>query len=70
LEGESSPHVILSNSYKAALPAYSTIMDKVVKKLAPTQHKTVSHLTLVLLMFWGLLMVWATWLTYLTCGSG
>jgi hypothetical protein len=61
LEGESNLHVVLSNSYKAALPAYSTMMDKIVKKLAPTQHKTLSHLTLVLLAFWGLLMVWATW---------
>jgi hypothetical protein len=62
LEGEGNLHVVLSNSYNAALPAYSTIMDKIVKKLAPTQHKTLSHLTLVLLVFWSVLMVWATWL--------
>ena len=63
LEEEGNLHVLLGNSYKAALPAYSTIMDKIVKKLAPTQHKTLSHLTLVLLVFWGVLMVWGAWLT-------
>jgi hypothetical protein len=63
LEGEENLHAILSNSYKAALPAYSTVMDKIAKKLAPTQHRSVSHLTVILLIFWGTLMVWGTWLT-------
>jgi hypothetical protein len=57
LEGEDNLHVILSNSYKAPLPAYSTPMDKLARKLAPTQHKAVSHFTLVLLMLWLVLMV-------------
>ena len=57
LEGNDNLHVILSDSYKAPLPAYSTTMDKLAKKLAPTQHKAVSHLTIVLVMFWLVLMV-------------
>jgi hypothetical protein len=56
-EGEGNLHAILSSSYKAPLPAYSTAMDKLVRKIAPTQHKAVSHVTVVLVVLWLVLMV-------------
>jgi hypothetical protein len=55
-EGKDNLHVKLSKSYKDPLREYSTIMDKIIKELAPTQHELTSGLTIVLLVLWAALM--------------
>jgi hypothetical protein len=60
LEGEDNVHVKLSKSYNADLPEYSTCLDKLLRLMARsklTQHRAVSTITLLLVIWWVLLVI-------------
>jgi len=56
IDGDSNLHVKMANSYKCYWPkAPPTHLDRAVRWLANTQHRAVSGLTWLLLLYWGFL---------------
>ena len=52
IDGDDNLHLKLTQSYRTALPEGSTFIDKLVRKIARTQHKAVFGLTIILSLFW------------------
>ncbi len=52
INGDNNLHVKLSKSFSDPLPKYSTCLDRLVRRIANTQHKAVSILTVLLLFYW------------------
>jgi len=52
INGQYNLHVQLEQSYSGPLPIGATILDPLVRRIARTQHKAVSVITIFLLVYW------------------
>jgi len=52
INSDDNLHLKLIQSYYSALPEGSTFLDRLLRKIARSQHKSVSRLTVFLLLYW------------------
>ncbi len=57
INGNDNLHLKLIQSYYSVLPKGSTFLDRLVRKIARSQHKAVSRLTVFLLLYWTSLAI-------------
>lgn len=52
INADNNLHLKFAESYRAALPEGSTFLDRLIRRIANTQHKAVSIFTVFLLVYW------------------
>ena len=52
IDGKDNLYLKLAQSYHSTLPEGSTFLDRLIRKIARSQHKAVSRLTTFLLLYW------------------
>ena len=52
INGSNNLHLKLVQSYHGDLPEGSTFLDRLVRRIARSQHKAVSRITIFLLLYW------------------